>query len=140
MSRRIALFVIIASLATMPGCASAPAAEGGASATPTNSTSANVDVLTADEIEQRSLGDRSLLDIIKLVRSQYLNFHGKSGTTANAGRVQVSFGTQSLSSVDDLANIIGRDVLDVRYLSASSAAQRFGSSANNGPVIVVRHK
>ena len=135
MSRHVTLFAIVAALATIPACASAPAA-----GTPANTTSANVDILTADEIADRNLGDRSLLDIIRLVRSQYLNFHGKSGTTASAGRVQVSFGTQSLSSVDDLANVIGRDVLDVRYLSASSAAQRFGSSANNGPVIVVRHK
>jgi len=129
------LFATIALLATMPACASAPAP-----GTPANSTSSNVDVLTAAEIDERNLGDRSLLDIIRLVRSQYLNYRGMSGSTASAGRVQVSFGTQSLSSVDNLANIIGRDVLDVHYLSASSAAQRFGSSANSGPVIVVRHK
>ena len=100
MSRHVTLFAIVAALATIPACASAPAA-----GTPANTTSANVDILTADEIADRNLGDRSLLDIIRLVRSQYLNFHGKSGTTASAGRVQVSFGTQSLSSVDDLANV-----------------------------------
>ncbi len=106
--RRITLFALIALVAMMPACASAPAPD-----TAANSTSANVDVLTADEIAEKNLGDRSLIDIIRLVRAQYLNYHGMSGSSAGSGRVQVSFGAQSLSSVGDLANIFGRDVLDV---------------------------
>ncbi|MDQ2665885.1 MAG: hypothetical protein M3Z05_07730 [Gemmatimonadota bacterium] len=52
--------------------------------------------------------------------------------------VATGCGTASLSPLSDLANVLGRDVIDVHYLSAASAAQRNGRTANNGPVIVVR--
>ena len=120
----------VALLGTTSACSSTPRP-----ATEANTSAANVDVLTASEIQDRSLGDRSVFDIVRLVRSEYLNFHG-----TGSGPVQVAIGSQPLTGVARLTSIFGRDVAEVRYLSAASAAQRFGTSASNGPVILVRQK
>ncbi|MEP6729925.1 MAG: hypothetical protein ABJE10_04760 [bacterium] len=129
--------VAVGLLALTSACASAPS--GGAQSPSGTSTASNQNILTASEIQERGLGDQSLYDIIKLIRSSYLSFHGQSGTTANAGMVQVSYGN-TLTGIDDLKSAFGREILEVRYLSAASAAQRFGSSSNNGPVIMVKRK
>ncbi len=130
---RLVYIALLGGSLAMSGCAAQRAGEGG-------TFSNDVSVLTAAEIEERGVADQSLYDVIRLMRSNYLVFRGLSGTTANAGAVQVSFEGQSLMKLDDLRTTMGREVAEVRYLSAASAAQRFGTSANNGPVILVKRK
>jgi hypothetical protein len=45
-----------------------------------------------------------------------------------------------LSAVDALRDVPATHVREVRYLSASDAAQRFGVRAYSGPVILVTQK
>ena len=54
-----------------------------------------------------------------------------------AGQVQVSQDYGPLQSLNALAAVDTRSLVEVRYLNANDAQNRFGINANGGPVIVV---
>ena len=127
----------LCALALTGACASAPktAATAGAPA-----AERNANVLTAAEIESRGTQTGSAYDAIRRLRPNFLTYHGVSGSTNRAGTVHVSVDGGPLGTVESLRGIASVQVAEVRYLSAADAAQRFGTSAEAGPVLLVRQK
>lgn len=133
-SARLARGVAACALAVAAACASSTTRAGGAA------PGRDANLLTTEEIEGRGAGEGSLYDAIRRLRPSFLTFHGVSGTPRQAGRVQVSLDGGALTGVEALRGVPVRQVAEVRYLSATDAAQRFGTSANSSPVILVRQK
>ncbi len=135
----------VASLQTSCGGGNPPSSEptpAGATASVSASTRYDPDVITLAELEQSSLGDVDALAIIKQLRPQYMAFRGNvSGSDqTGAGTVHVMIDNGRLSGPDVLSTIRRSEILEIRYLNASSAAQRFGSVSKAGPVILIRRR
>lgn len=129
-------------IVALTACASAPAQKSASSssAAQTAAQSRNPNLLTAADIAARGQVDGTAYDVIRRLRPTFLTFHGAAGTSNAAGAVQVSLDGSSLSAVSLLQGLPALNIAEVRYLSASDAAQRFGTSANGGPVLLVKQK
>ena len=97
-------------------------------------------MLAAAEIESRGAQSGSAYDAIRRLRPSFFTYHGVSGTTTGSGTVHVSLDGGPIATVDLLRGMTVAQVAEVRYLSAAEAAQRFGTSAEGGPVLLVRQK
>jgi hypothetical protein len=140
-----AAFCSVASLSTSCGGGSQPSPEptpAGAPASVSASPRYDPDVITLAELEQSSLGDVDALAIIKQLRPQFMAFRGNvSGSDpSGAGTVHVMIDNGRLSGPDVLSTIRRNEILEIRYLNASTAAQRFGSVSRAGPVILIRRR
>ena len=98
---------------------------------------------------------RSVYEVVKVLRPQYLNdrgshgipYSGTGGTDADKarlvvdpgqGRVHASIDYGKVISVDELKQMHVNSAVEIRYLSPAQAMQKFGGAALEGPVIVVR--
>ena len=120
-------------------CASAPSSSGGQKVDA--GPKPNADVILAAELADQKVGDSDALEAVRRLRPRFLATRG-SGSINNksAGSVHISVNGGSLQTVDNLSRLRVDEVLEIRYLSASDAAQRFGASASSGPVILVKTK
>lgn len=130
----------VLALTAMGACASAGTpAENAANAAPADSR--NADVITSAELADPSLASGDLLATIQRLRPRFLMTRGAiSASNAAAGSVQVSVDGGALQSVATLRSITTSHVAEVRYLSRTEAAQRFGTNAGSGSVILVRSR
>ena len=135
----VALLLISCGGSNPPEPAPTPA---DASASTSSSTRYDPDVITRAELDHASLGDVDAMAIIKQLRPRFLSFRGNvSGSDqTGAGTVQVTIDNGRLISRDALSTIRASEILEIRYLSAAAAAQRFGSLSKAGPVIQVRRR
>lgn len=104
-------------------------------------------IITKEELADPAL---SSLDVLAAIRSLRPNFLTNRGTqtiayTGNAGmadgeagKVHASIDNAGVISLDELKRIPVKGVVEIRLLSSAAAMQRFGGSAKQGPVIVVR--
>jgi len=120
------LFALIGSCASPAG--GAGAASGG-----------NPNVLTAAEISSAKAGEASAYEAVQRLRPMFLRTRGTAGN-APGGDVFASVDGGPLTAVDALRDVPATNVREIRYLSASDAAQRFGVRAYSGPVILVTQK
>jgi hypothetical protein len=125
------------------GCASAKKAEGnaaaaGTSAAPSSAGRQNRNVITAQELSAPGLRALSVLEAIRQLRPQYLSVRGKnSQSDPEAGRVHASLDYGTIVPVDDLSQMHVNAIVEIRFLDAGAAMQKFGGRAHEGPVIVV---
>lgn len=138
-------------LVAATACASAPASSGssagGAPQAPTPANR-NRDLISREELADPALRAQSVLDVVKSLRPNFLSVRGTQSvrcttstecqTNADAGSVHVSIDNGRILPLDELANIHVNSVIDIQFLSASAAMQKFGGAAREGPVILVR--
>ena len=130
---------IAAALAFALACTSNPA-PGGDPATPASATR-RTDVITAHELADPSVAAGDALEAVRRLRPSFLITRGASSLkNATAGSVHVSIDGAPLLTVDNLARLRPAQIAEIRYLSATDAAQRFGTSAGSGAVILVRSR
>ena len=126
----------------LSGCASAhtgASAAGDAGAAATRAPRRDANVLTAAEIESRGANTGSAYDAVARLRRSFLTYHGFSGGSTG-GAVLASVDGSALSGVAALRSVSARNVAEIRYLSAVDAAQRYGTTANSSPVVLVTQK
>ena len=139
--------VFLCLLTTVAACASSGAAP--ASAGPAGSATAparrDPDVITREELADPSLTSLNAYDAIRTLRPRFLstrgvqNFGSASPTDdQESGQPHASIDGVGVVALDDLKLVSARTVIEIRYLNAPAAMQRFGASAHAGPVIVVR--
>ena len=98
----------------------------------------NPDVIVEQELRDPTVAGTDALTAIRQLRPAFFRNRGpQSFSNATAGQVQVSQDYGPLQSVNNLAAIDTRSLVEVRYLNANDAQSRFGINANGGPVIVV---
>ncbi len=128
----------IAALLGALACANAPDPESGAVPV---SASRQADVISESELSDPALVSTNLYEAVRRLRPRFLNARGPSGiANPSAGVVQVSVDGGPLSSASVLQNFLPNSVREVRFLSSADAAQRFGTTANGGGVILVRSR
>ena len=59
---------------------------------------------------------------------------------AAAGAVQVSIDGGALQSISVLNSMRVEQVAEIRYFSSSESAQKYGTSANSGPVLALKRR
>jgi hypothetical protein len=136
-SRRTFAVCFVVGLAA--ACASSTGGGSAPGATPASSRR-DRNLITREELsEDASMSAQSVLDAIRSLRPQYLMERGKnSHSDEEAGRVHASIDGGRIIPLAELEHIHVNSVLDIRYLDAAAAMQKFGGAAHEGPVILVR--
>jgi hypothetical protein len=121
---------VIAALVIGAACASSPAHTG---------DSGNPDVITAAELADPAVAAGDALQAVQRLRPRFLMSRGMTSSASNgsAGGVHASIDGGPLVAVTDLQRVRPSSLKEIRYLSATDAAQRFGAMAGNGPVIIL---
>jgi hypothetical protein len=118
-------------------CASTPASEPGT----TVGAGRNADVITAAELSEPAVASGNALEAVQRLRPRFLMTRGAvSAKNPSAGSTHVSVDGGPLLGVDQLSRLRPSQIAEIRYLSASDAAQRFGTNAGSGGVILVKSK
>ena len=95
-------------------------------------------VITRDELQDPAITSRDALTAIRHLRPNFFVYRGP--TTYNdpsAGATQFSQDYGPLRPLKELASMNTFTFVEVRYLDANAAQNRFGINANAGPVIVL---
>jgi hypothetical protein len=95
------------------------------------------DLIKRDEIVANIREDQDLFTAIQRLRPHFLESPGRSMQgmgTFHAVRIYIDRNEQS--GVDFLKSVLAWDVEEVRYLSPSDAAGRFGDRANGGAIVL----
>ncbi len=98
----------------------------------------NPNVITKEELQDPAITSRDALTAIRHLRPNFFVYRGP--TTYNdpsAGATQISQDYGPLRPVAELAKMNTFTFVEVRYLDANAAQNRFGINANAGPVIVL---
>ncbi len=132
-------------LAASVACAPKQAATGAADEAPRPNRDRNL--ITQGEIEANpSLKASSALDMIRSLRPMYFTDRGTNTITdaaagssqdPEAGLVHASINNGRIVSISELAGYHGNEVLEVRFLNAGQAMQKYGTAARAGPIILV---
>lgn len=126
-------------LLTLLVACSAPAAQESA-VTTAAAPQRSADVITAAELSDPALGDADALSIIKRLRPQFLASRGTTSANTAGAQLHVTINGGPFLSASALTTIHANEILDIRYLNASAAAQQYGSMSAASPVIVIRRK
>ena len=101
----------------------------------------NADIITAAELADPAIASGDALEAVQRLRPRFLMTRGAvSAKNSAAGSTHVSVDGGPLLTVDALSRIRPSQIAEIRYLSASDAAQRFGTNAGSGGVILVKSK
>jgi hypothetical protein len=129
--------------------ASACASSGAAPATAGSTATAprrDPNVIVQEELADPSLSTLNAYDAIRSLRPRFLSTRGTqnfaaagiAGSDPESGLPHASIDGVGVVALDELKNLSVRSVIEIRFLDAAAAMQRFGASARSGPVIVVR--
>jgi hypothetical protein len=135
-SRRLSLVVLLVAGAA---CAQKTASTSSTVA-PQGSSRArkNADVISQEELRDPTIAGTDAMTAIRQLRPAFFRTRGPmSFQNTTAGQVQVSQDYGPLQSVNALSAVDTRGLVEVRYLNANDAQNRFGINANGGPVIVL---
>ena len=104
-------------------------------------------VITMEELADPSMSALSVYEAIRVLRPNFLSnrgtqtiaFEGNAGEVdAESGRVHATIDGLGIVSVDDLKRLHVNGVLEIRLLDPAAAMLRFGASAKQGAVILVK--
>ena len=132
--RRFLVVLLVAAAA----CAQKTASTSTAATASAPRVRRNPDVISQEELRDPTIAGADAMTAIRQLRPAFFRTRGpQSFANATAGQVQVSQDYGPLQSLAQLAAIDTRSLVEVRYLTANDAQNRFGINANGGPVIVV---
>jgi hypothetical protein len=98
----------------------------------------NPDVISQQELRDPTIAGVDAMTAIRQLRPAFFRTRGpQSFVNSSAGQVQISQDYGPLQSMNSLVQVDTRSLVEVRYLNANDAQNRFGINANGGPVIVV---
>ena len=126
--------VMAALVASAIGCARPhSASRAGEAATP-----ANPDLLTAAELSDPAVSQGDAMLAVRRLRPKFLATRGTASIRGGSGSTLISVNEGALQPLENLSRIRVSEVVEIRYLSATSAALRFGASAESGAVLMVK--
>ena len=138
----LAVLVVGAACAKTPGPSTTPTPNDGeltavATTTPTRPRK-NLDIISREELRDPTIAGTDAMTAIRQLRPAFFRTRGpQSFSNPKAGLVQISQDYGPLRPVGELSGVDTRSLVEVRYLNANDAQNRFGINANGGPVIVV---
>ena len=95
-------------------------------------------VISAWELRDPVIASMDLLKAIRRLRPAFFRPAGPlSFVNGDAGQVHYSMDYGPLRPVSELVTLTTAMLVEIRYLDANDAQNRFGINANGGPVIVL---
>lgn len=132
--RTLALALVLAASCTK----SAPSTTTSAPAPAVSREARNPDVISRAELQDPTVAATDAMTAIRQLRPAFFRTRGpQSFSNTKAGLTQISQDFGPLQPVDNLKGIDTRSLVEVRFLNAVEAQNRFGINANGGPVIVL---
>jgi hypothetical protein len=132
--RTLAVLLVLAASCSKPAGSTASSAP---SPSPTREAR-NPDVISRAELQDPTVAATDAMTAIRQLRPAFFRTRGpQSFSNAKAGLTQISQDFGPLQPVDNLKGIDTRSLVEVRFLNAVEAQNRFGINANGGPVIVL---
>ena len=102
-------------------------------------TTRNRDVITREDITSASMGSQNVLEVVKALRPSFLTVRGSHSIGGSeVGTVHASVDGNRVTSLDELRTIQASTIAEIRFLNPAAAMQKFGGSALEGPVILVK--
>ncbi len=99
------------------------------------------DIITEAELLDPSVIGGNAFEAVRRLRPRFLASRGASSIrSADAGTVHASLDGGALQSLDLLSRMRPAEIAEIRYLSASQAAQQFGTSSGAGAVLLIKTK
>ena len=99
------------------------------------------DVITSIELASANVSSGDALEAVRRLRPRFLTSRGSGSIrAADAGSVHVSLDGGPLQGVSFLSRMRPGEIAEIRYLSASQAAQQFGTSAGTGGVMLIKSR
>src|SRR4051812_30628850 len=106
-------------------------------------------VIGAEELNGPRVSNLTVLDAVRTLRPQFLTVRGQNTAPVKdaqgnqiideeAGKVHASIDGNRVIALNELNNIRAGTVFEVRYLNVAEAMQKFGGTAREGPVILVK--
>ena len=103
-------------------------------------------LITHEELSAPDLQAQSVLEVIRRLRPNFLNVRGAQsclGTSCSkadieSGKVHASVDGNPVVSLSEISTMHVSNVIEIRYLDAGAAMQKFGGSAHEGPVILIK--
>jgi hypothetical protein len=146
-SQRVVASLVVAGLTACSSSGRARPSGPGVPDAQSSPISRNRDVITREELAQPSVRSQSVLEVVRSMRPHFLTKRGVQEikcvgeavckANVDAGNVHASIDGGRVLPIEELANMHANSVLEIRFLSASAAMQRFGGAALEGPVILV---
>ena len=123
---------------TLAGC-SARTPVAGATDGPHSAPQRNRDLITQDDLSADPiLRAQSVLEVVRALRPHFLNDRGATALSdPEAGRVHASIDDGRIVPIGELNGMHANEVIEIQYLNASQALQKFGTAARQGPIILV---
>ncbi len=98
----------------------------------------NPRVISSEELRDPVLASMDALKAIRYLRPAFFRPAGpQSFVNGDAGQVHYSLDFGPLRPVSELVTLTTAMLVEIRYLDANDAQNRFGLKANGGPVIVL---
>jgi hypothetical protein len=98
----------------------------------------NSDIISQEELKDPTIAGTDAMTAIRQLRPAFFRTRGPmSFQNTTAGQVQISQDYGPLQQLSNLSAVDTRSLVEVRYLNANDAQNRFGINANGGPVIVL---
>jgi hypothetical protein len=95
-------------------------------------------VISAWELRDPVVRSMDALKAIRYLRPAFFRTTGpQSFANGNAGQVHYSLDYGPLRPISELVTLTTEMLVEIRYLDANDAQNRFGLNANGGPVIVL---
>lgn len=137
--KSLGLCILLAATSACAGRTAAPRVGEAAPARTQAPARRNPDVISMDELSDPARRADTVLDLIASLRPNFLADHGKqSKEDLESGKVHASIDGIGVLPLEVLRDIHVAGVVEIRYLNAAAAMQKFGGAAHQGPVIVVR--
>jgi len=96
-------------------------------------------VISASELAGLSVSSGDALEAVRRLRPRFLATRGAGSVRiAGAGTVHISIDGGPLLSLNVLSRMRPAELSEIRHLSASEAAQRFGTASGSGAVLLVK--
>ena len=132
------MLLLLAATGACAGRQPSSGATGDAAAASQQSGRRDPNVIGMDELSDPALRGQSVLEVVRSLRPNFLANRGvQSRSNPESGKVHASINGVGVVSLDELRTMHMAAVVEIRFLSAAAAMQRFGGAAQEGPVILV---
>ena len=144
--KKLPVYLLLAAVSAVAACASG-GAPGATTSDRPSSTRRDPNVITSEELAAPAMSALSVYDAIRTLRPNFLASRGTQVVAVEghaglvdteSGKVHASIDGSGVLALDELKRLHVAGVVEIRFLSAAAAMQKFGGSAKEGPVILVR--
>ena len=137
----VGTYRILAALLVISASCAKPARQAGDApvrSVPGSLAKKSPNVITTEELRDPIIQSMNVATAIRQLRPTFFRDLGpQSFSNVQAGMVQVSHDYGPLEPVTQLSSYNTLNLVEIRYLNANEAQNRFGINANGGPVIVL---